>query len=82
MIMKINGEEKTLNFIGKAYENDIVVCYLEIEGVKNIDTFEIENTVLFDLYAEQQNIVRTKINSKNKSFILIKENDKGLLNFK
>ncbi|EMQ94502.1 hypothetical protein D778_00785 [Xanthomarina gelatinilytica] len=82
MIMKINGEEKTLNFIGKEYENDIVVCYLEIEGVKNIDTFEIENTVLFDLYAEQQNIVRTKINSKNKSFILIKENDKGLLNFK
>ncbi|HCY81278.1 MAG TPA: peptidase E [Xanthomarina gelatinilytica] len=82
MIMKINGEEKTLNFIGKEYENDIVVCYLEIEGVKNIDTFEIENTVLFDLYAEQQTIVRTKINSKNKSFILIKENDKGLLNFK
>jgi len=82
MIIKINGEEKTLNYIGKQYENDIVVCYLEIEGVKNIDTFEIENTVLFDLYAEQQNIIRTKINSKNKSFILIKENDKGLLNFK
>jgi hypothetical protein len=81
MIIKINGEQKTINFIGKEYDNDIVVCYLEIEGVKEIKTFEIEDTVLFDLYAEQQNIVRTKINSQNKSFILIKENDKGLLNF-
>ena len=56
--------------------------YLEIEGVKEINSFEIQNLVLFDLYAEQQNIIRTNINSKNKSFILIKENDKGLLNFK
>lgn len=82
MIVRINGEEKALNYIGKEFDNDIVICYLEIEGVKNIDTFEIENGVLFDLFPEQQNIIRTKINTKNKSFILIKENDKALLNFK
>lgn len=82
MIIKINGEEQTVNYIGKEYDNDVVICYLEIEEIKNIKTFEIENTVLFDLYTEQQNIIRTKINLKNKSFILIKENDKGLLNFK
>ncbi|MFL0353993.1 DUF6702 family protein [Xanthomarina sp. GH4-25] len=80
--ISINGEEKEINYLGKKIDNDIVVCYLEIEGVKEISTFEVENAVLFDLYAEQQNIVRTKMNSKNKSFILIKENDKGLLNFK
>lgn len=78
----INGEVKTVNYLGKEFDNDIVVCYLEIEDVKDITAFEIENSVLFDLYAEQQNIVRTNINSKNKSFILIKENDKALLNFK
>ncbi|TYA53213.1 DUF6702 family protein [Formosa maritima] len=78
----INGEEKPINFLGKEFDNDIVICYLEIEDIKEIKTFEIQNLVLFDLYAEQQNIIRTKINSKNKSFILIKENDKGLLNFK
>jgi len=82
MVIRINGQEKVLKYIGKEYDKDIVICYLEVEGVKNIDTFEIENGVLFDLFPEQQNIVRTKINSKNKSFILIKENDKALLNFK
>ena len=34
-----------------------------------------------DVFEEQQNVVRTKIKGKNKSFILIKENDKGVLNF-
>ncbi|MCX7550782.1 DUF6702 family protein [Xanthomarina sp. F2636L] len=82
MIILINDEKKTLNYIGKEYDKDIVICYLEIEGIKDINTFEIENSVLFDLYAEQQNIIRTKIHSKNKSFILIKENDKAMLNFK
>jgi len=82
LAIKINGEEKAYNYLGKEFDNDIVICYLEIEGVKEINSFEIQNLVLFDLYAEQQNILRTNINSKNKSFILIKENDKGLLNFK
>lgn len=79
---KINNNDVDAVFIGKEYESDIVYCYLEIENVSSIQSFEISNQVLFDLYSEQQNIVRTKINGKNKSFILIKENDKGLLNFK
>ncbi|GGG41414.1 hypothetical protein GCM10010976_11290 [Bizionia arctica] len=82
LVIRINGEEKSLKYIGKEYDNDIVICYLEIEDVTEIKTFRIQNTVLFDLHEEQQNIVRTKINSKNKSFILTKSNDKGLLNFK
>ena len=82
IIIKINNNEVDAVFIGKEYESDIIYCYLEIENIDSIQSFEISNQVLFDLYGEQQNIVRTKIYSKNKSFILIKENDKGLLNFK
>ncbi|RSK42011.1 DUF6702 family protein [Mangrovimonas spongiae] len=79
--IKINGEEQIINFIGKEYDVDIAICYLEIEGIKNIKTFEISNEVLFDMFKEQKNVIRTNINSKNKSFILIKENDKAMLNF-
>ena len=79
--IKINGKDTDVVFIGKEYEADIMYCYMEIENVKSISSFEITNQVLFDLYGEQQNIVRTEINNKNKSFILIRENDKGLLNF-
>ena len=79
--IKINDSIQTLVFIGKEYEDDIIYCYLEIKNISVIKSFEITNQILFDLYDEQQNIVKTNINSKNKSFILISQNDKGVLNF-
>lgn len=79
--IKINGEEVPLKFLGKEYDNDLAYCYLEVVGIKSIDTFEITNAVLFDIFEDQQNIIRTKINSKNDSFILIAQNEKGVLNF-
>ncbi len=79
--ISINGNPQTLSFIGKKYDNDIVICYLEIENVSSIETFEIKNKVLYDMFEEQKNIVRTFINNQNKTFVLIPENDKGMLNF-
>ncbi|TJY36447.1 DUF6702 family protein [Pontimicrobium aquaticum] len=77
----INNELKNFEFLGKEYEDDIVYFYLEIKGVSKIDSFEITNQILFDVFDEQQNLVKTKINSRNKSFMLIPQNDKGVLNF-
>ncbi len=77
----INGNQKEFKFLGKEYEDDIALCYMQISDIEAINSMEIRNTVLFELFEEQQNIIRTKINSKRKSFILIQENDKGLLNF-
>ena len=79
--IKINAKDANLIFIGKEYDVDIMKCYLEIEGVNSIESIEIKNRVLFDLYEDQQNIIKTKINSKQKSFILISQNDKAVLNF-
>lgn len=77
--IKINRENVNIQFIGKEYDNDIAVCYLEIPKVDNISEFEIKNHVLYDVFEEQQNVVRLDINGKKKTFILIAENDKGLL---
>jgi len=79
--ININGKESVIKFIGKEYDSDVVQCYLEIEAVENIKSFTIKNSVLYDMFNEQKNIVRTAINGKYKSFILIPENDKGMLNF-
>lgn len=79
--IKVNGEDVNFNFIGRKYDNDITNCYLEIENIESINSLEVSNKVLFELYEEQQNIIRTKINEKRKSIILISQNDKGLLKF-
>ena len=79
--IKINEQEVTFKFLGKEYEDDIMVSYLEIENVENISSIQASSHVLFDVFPDQQNIVRFKIYSKNKSFLLTKDNDKGMLNF-
>lgn len=79
--IKVNTKDIDYNFLGKEYKDDIVYCYLEIENIENIKTLEIKNEALFDIYPKQQNILRTKVNGKDKSFILIPENNKAVLNF-
>ena len=81
LLININGKPTKFKFIGKEYKDDITYCYLEIENVSSIKSFSITNDVLFDMFDDQQNIVRTHINDKNKSFILVSGNNKGVLNF-
>lgn len=77
----INNAQHHFEFLGKEYDDDILFCYLEITEVSEINNFEIINQVLFDVFDDQQNLVKTKINSSRKSFMLIPQNDKGVLNF-
>ena len=77
----INDNAKEFNFIGKEYEDDIMLCYLEIQDIEEISSIQVENRLLFDLFPDQKNIVRFKIYDVNRSILLVKENDKGLLNF-
>jgi hypothetical protein len=79
--IKINGENVTMNYLGKEYENDIMFCYLEMENIKDINAIEISNKILFDKFDDQKNIIRLKINNKNKSFVLTQDEQIGLLNF-
>ena len=80
--IKINTKETSFSFIGKEYDNDLIVCYLEIENVKSINTIEISNRVLFDLFPKQKNVVKTKINSKTNNLIFTTEDRNQYLNFK
>ncbi len=77
--IKVDNVPVAYNFIGKKYKDDITYCYLEIENVTNFNTIEVTNRILFDVFPEQRNIVRLKLKGKNKSFLLLPENDKCTL---
>lgn len=78
---KVNGVSKAFTFIGKKYEDDEVICYLEIPDVQTVTSLEVENNLLYELEENQQNLVHVKVYKQRKSLLLVKENDKGLLNF-
>ncbi len=79
--IEINGKPIKYTFLGKQYDNDIMLCYLEIEGINSFDEITIENKVLMEVFEEQQNIIHVKKGKTRKSLILERENDRGLLNF-
>lgn len=77
----INNQKVTYNFLGHAYEDDVVKCYLEIENIspKTFTSIAIKNTLLFDMFSEQQNLVHIKVGEDPESFILTDGNDKAML---
>ncbi|WP_108802342.1 DUF6702 family protein [Aquimarina sp. Aq107] len=77
----VNGEEVFFDFIGKEYDNDLVLCYLEVKNIESLRTIVVSNQVLMDFFDDQQNIIHVKKQKKRKSLILEKEKDQGMLKF-
>lgn len=79
----INNKPVPVKYIGRAYDNDIIILYLEVEDVvlDELKSIEVENAILTDLFEEQKNLVHFKFNGVKKSFVLIKGSNKGMLKF-
>ncbi len=79
--VRVNGEARPFQFLGKKYDNDVVVCYLEVPelGLPRLKSLEVQNDILTDLFEEQQNVVHFQIKGEKKSFVLVRENDTGML---
>ena len=79
---KINNQPTEFKFVGKEYEDDLIFCYLEILNVPNISQFEASNYALFEMFEQQQNIIKTNINNQNDSFVLTPQNNLATITFK
>ncbi|GAA4274249.1 hypothetical protein GCM10022258_35450 [Aquimarina gracilis] len=79
--IKVNDKEVSFTFLGKEYEDDLMICYLEILEIDSLSSIEVSNDILMDYFEEQQNIVHVKKDNQRKSLILEKGKSNGLLNF-
>nr|WP_299339831.1 DUF6702 family protein [Allomuricauda sp.] len=81
-VIELDGKKVDYEFLGKTYDNDVVLCYLELPKIElsELKSISVQNEILTDLFEEQQNIVHFKWKGKKKSFVLIRENNKGMLN--
>ena len=77
--IKVNGQPKTLVFLSKEMDVNVVVCYFRIIAIPKIKTLEIRNTALLDLNSDQQNIIQTTIYSKKESLLLTNDNFAGTI---
>jgi hypothetical protein len=79
--IKVNGKPVQLNYIGKEYDLDMLVAYIEVTNVPNLKSIEIENKVLMEMFPEQQNIIHLKTTNSRKSLMLDKDESSGKLKF-
>lgn len=79
--IKVNGKPVKLDYIGKEYDTDMVVAYLEVTDVKELKTITVENKILFEMFPEQQNIIHLKTISSRKSLMLNRDEPSGKLDF-
>jgi hypothetical protein len=67
--ISINKKAQNLEFLAREVEGDVLIFYTKIAISKKINTFEIFNSLLTNVYSEQQNIVHVNINSNKNSFL-------------
>lgn len=79
--ISVNGKERQLNYIGKEYDKDQLLVYLEAENVEAPKNVSVENAVLIDLFPEQKNVVKVEHNYEVKSLLLTRNEVSGSLNF-
>ena len=77
--VKINGQAKSYTFLSKEIETNVVICYLKIKDLAKVNSLEIENSILMEIYPEQQNIIQFDNNGEKQSLLLTEETFKGKL---
>lgn len=80
--IRVGEEPLQLNYLGKEYDADQVVLYIEIEDVPHFNEIEVTNAILTDLFDDQKNVVHVQVDGVTKSMLLQKDNDSESLIFK
>lgn len=69
------GETKTLRWIGKESETDVVRIYLETGATENLENYKLKNTIFLGNFPEQTNLVVCRYDGK-KADLMFKAGDK------
>jgi len=77
--VSIDGKFRTMNYLSSEMENNVIICYFSIKNIPKVSTMEVENTVLTELYSEQQNIIQYSNNKNKQNLLLTSETTKGML---
>lgn len=80
--IKNNETLLSLKLIGKEVGNDdYIYCYIESEKIKKINSFEIYNALLIELFSGQENILHLDILDKKHSISFNREKTTATINF-
>jgi hypothetical protein len=65
--INVGGKLQTLSFVGFEMENESVWCYLEVTNFKGKGTLSIYNSLLYESFPDQSNLMNVTWNDVSKS---------------
>lgn len=80
--LNIDGEKINLDFVGSEIQADAIWIYQESPSIKSFSEISIKNTILFEMFEDQTNLVHIKKGKSTKSLRLYDKNSKGEVKFK
>ena len=75
----VNGSKKKLQFVRTELDTNILICYLKINDISKITSFEIQNNAFMEQFDTQQNIIQSSILGEKNSLLFTSDNYKGKL---
>ncbi|MFV5694728.1 DUF6702 family protein [Flavobacterium sp. LB3P122] len=79
--VKVNGQIKTVNFLSKELDGDILICYCNVKEINKINSIEIFNSILIDWNDEQQNITHVTVLGDKESILFTDSNRSEMLKY-
>lgn len=79
--IEIDGATVEVNFLGKEYENDMTIFYIESQQISDFKKIKIKNSLLMDLFEEQRNLIHVIQKGRTKSLILIDGKEEDFVKF-
>ena len=77
--IKVNGQLKTMQFLSKEMEGDVLICYFKIKDIYKIESLEIYNAVITEGNSEQQNIMHFSILGVKNTLLFTESSQKGII---
>ncbi|HRD54468.1 MAG TPA: hypothetical protein PKY96_17650 [Flavobacteriales bacterium] len=65
-------KQLTWNWVGKELDGETLYCYLQVEGIASPNGLLVQNTLLQEVFAEQQNLVHVegeKVPTRSHTFV-------------
>lgn len=79
--ISINDTAVNFTFSSKNPDGNVVWIYYEVPEINSVSSITIRNSLLLDIYPDQQNFINFIVNGQKKSLVCKKGSESGKINF-
>lgn len=79
--LKINGQAVKTEFLGYEKEREAAWCYIQVNNISSVKKLEITNSLLYDVFDKQINLIHVTVKGQRKSNKLTYPDDTTVFDF-